>query len=248
MFRIIRAAGFAAAAVGAVLVPTLANPSMAWDAEAAPITSRYTDHAAANVDGPTLAPTVLALNTVALPHQLETRIDFSTPVAEHAVATVDTDETAKPVPAPVPPVESQAKPEPRSLKELVNDYSATEVPDAELECLAGAVYFESKGEPLVGQLAVAEVIINRATSGRFPTSWCGVVKQRSQFSFIRGGRFPAIARSSAAWRTAVAIAQIAKQELADSTAPKALFFHAKYVSPGWKLKRVAAVGNHIFYR
>ena len=246
MFRIIRAAGFAAAAIGAALVPTLANPSMAWDAEAAPITSRYTDHAAAN-DGAAISPTILALNTVALPHQLETRTDFSTPVADHAVATVKT-EVTEPTPAETSPVEQQAKPEHRSLKELVNAYSTSEVPDAELECLAGAVYFESKGEPLVGQLAVAEVIINRAESGRFPTSWCGVVKQRSQFSFIRGGRFPAIARASNAWRTAVAIAKIAKQDLADSSASKALFFHAKYVSPGWKLKRIAAVGNHIFYR
>jgi len=247
MFRIIRAAGFAAAAIGAAIVPTLANPSMAWDAHAAPITSRYTDHAAAD-DGTATAPTIVALNTVALPHQLETRIDFSTPVAGHAVATADAEVVPPPVPAETSPVEQQARPEPRSLKELVNAYSSVEVPDAELECLAGAVYFESKGEPLVGQLAVAEVIINRAKSGRFPSSWCGVVKQRSQFSFIRGGRFPAIARGSAAWRTAVAIAQIAKQDLADSTAPKALFFHAKYVSPRWKLKRVAAVGNHIFYR
>jgi spore germination cell wall hydrolase CwlJ-like protein len=76
-----------------------------------------------------------------------------------------------------------------------------------------------------------------------------VVKQRSQFSFIRGGRFPPIARSSAAWRKAVAIARIAMQDLADGPAPRALFFHATYVSPGWRgLTRVATVGNHVFYR
>jgi hypothetical protein len=136
----------------------------------------------------------------------------------------------------------------RTLAELVADHSGTQTADAQQECLAGAVYFEAKGEPLNGQLSVAEVILNRARSGRFPASACGVVKQPGQFSFIRGGRFPAIARTSLAWKRAVAIAHIAVRDLADSPAPRALFFHAKRVSPGWRLTRVAAVGNHIFYR
>jgi hypothetical protein len=154
-------------------------------------------------------------------------------------------------PAPVAelphPVEAE-KPVRRSLAELVADYSSVQTVDAQHECLAGAVYFEAKGEPLHGQLSVAEVILNRARSGRFPTSACAVVKQRGQFSFIRGGRFPAIARTSLAWKRAVAIAHIAVRDLADGPAPKALFFHAKRVSPRWRLTRVAAVGNHIFYR
>lgn len=146
------------------------------------------------------------------------------------------------------PVAEIAKPARRSLAELVADHSATQTADAQQECLAGAVYFEAKGEPLSGQLTVAEVILNRVRSGRFPASACGVVKQRGQFSFIRGGRFPAIARASLAWKRAVAIAHIAREELADGGAPRALFFHARRVSPRWKLIRVAAVGNHIFYR
>jgi spore germination cell wall hydrolase CwlJ-like protein len=117
-----------------------------------------------------------------------------------------------------------------------------------MECLAGAIYFESKGEPLAGQLAVAEVIINRTQSGRYPRTLCGVVKQPSQFSFVRGGRIPAIPRDSAHWRKAVAIAHIAVKDLADSPAAKALSFHATHVSPNWNMKRVARVGNHVFYR
>jgi N-acetylmuramoyl-L-alanine amidase len=148
---------------------------------------------------------------------------------------------------PAPAVEAE-KPARRSLAELVADHASAQTVDAQHECLAGAVYFESKGEPLHGQLSVAEVILNRARSGRFPASACGVVKQRGQFSFIRGGRFPAIARTSLAWKRAVAIAHIAVKDLADGPAPKALFFHAKRVSPRWRLTRVAAVGNHIFYR
>jgi spore germination cell wall hydrolase CwlJ-like protein len=149
--------------------------------------------------------------------------------------------------APAPAAEAE-KPPRRSLAQLVADYSGTQTDDAQRECLAGAVYFEAKGEPLHGQLSVAEVILNRARSGRFPASACGVVKQRGQFSFIRGGRFPAFGRTSLAWKRAVAIARIAVRDLADGPAPKALFFHAKRVSPGWRLTRVAAVGNHIFYR
>jgi spore germination cell wall hydrolase CwlJ-like protein len=120
--------------------------------------------------------------------------------------------------------------------------------DSELECLAGATYFESRGEPLEGQLAVAEVIINRAESGRFANSICGVVHQRGQFSFVRGGKMPSINRGSRAWREALAVAQVAQDEAWESSASDALFFHARRVSPKWRLKRVATVGNHIFYR
>lgn len=140
-------------------------------------------------------------------------------------------------------------PKPRTLKELVSAHASSDLSDEQLECLAGAVYFESKGEPLEGQLAVAEVVINRSKSGRFPTSLCGVVKQKSQFSFVRGGRIPAIPKHTPAWQKAVAIAQIATKNMAQSAVSSALFFHARYVAPGWRgLKRMAAVGNHIFYR
>jgi N-acetylmuramoyl-L-alanine amidase len=119
--------------------------------------------------------------------------------------------------------------------------------DAELECLAGAVYFESKGEPLSGQLAVANVIINRTTSGRFPRSICGVVRQPGQFSFLRGGRMPEI-RSGSQYQTALGVARVAMEKEWDNPAPDALYFHARRVSPGWGKPRVAAIGNHIFYR
>ena len=82
-----------------------------------------------------------------------------------------------------------------------------------------------------GQLAVGQVIANRSKSGRFPSSYCGVVFQRSQFSFVRGRSLPPIPRSSHQWKTAVAIAQIVDQALHVSTVPKALFFHARRVSP-----------------
>jgi spore germination cell wall hydrolase CwlJ-like protein len=102
---------------------------------------------------------------------------------------------------------------------------------------------------LAGQLAVGQVIANRANSGgRFPSSYCGVLFQRSQFSFVRGRSLPSVPRASKQWQTAVAMAKIVDKGLKASVIGNALFFHARYVSPGWRLKRVASIGNHIFYR
>lgn len=144
-------------------------------------------------------------------------------------------------------VEADA-PEAASLSELVAELSSTDLPDREAECLAGAVYFEAKGEPLDGQLAVAKTIINRTQSGRFPASICGVVMQPGQFSFVRGGGFPPIARSSRNWKNAVAISHIALNDLWDSSVDNALYFHARRVNPGWRMRKIAALGNHVFYR
>jgi len=135
------------------------------------------------------------------------------------------------------------------LANLVAQYRDDDPGSRERECLAVGIYFESKSEPLAGQLAVGEVIANRAHSGgRFPSSYCGVLFQRGQFSFVSGHSWPAISRSSRQWQNAVAIAQIVDQDLKDSGAPGALFFHAKRVSPHWRLTRVASIGNHVFYR
>ncbi|MGC4252622.1 MAG: cell wall hydrolase [Sphingobium sp.] len=135
-----------------------------------------------------------------------------------------------------------------SLAALVDAHGAPEELDGDMKCLAGAVYFESKGESLEGQLAVARVIINRAKSGRFADSLCGVVYQPSQFSFVRSGSMPPIRMGGESWREAVAIAQIAMADSWDSKAEGALFFHARRVSPGWGKTKMAAIDNHIFYR
>ena len=135
-----------------------------------------------------------------------------------------------------------------SLTSLVRANAAmSDADDSELRCLATAVYFESKGEPLNGQLAVAQVIMNRAQSGRFASTLCGVVKQPSQFSFVRRGSLPAV-RENAQWRDAVGVAQVAMKGLHKGPAADALYFHAKRVSPGWGKRPLASVGNHVFYR
>ncbi len=169
----------------------------------------------------------------------------------HAIAAPD---IAALIPEPAvvdgdaPAPEQPAAPKP--LRALVDDFAAAETPDSEIDCLAIAVYFEAKSEPLAGQLAVAEVVVNRAKSGRFPATLCGVVKQRSQFSFVRGGVLPSAPRASTQWRTAVAIARIAAEELHEPQVDdRTMFFHARHVAPAWRGRvRMASIGNHIFYR
>ena len=177
--------------------------------------------------------------------------DSSAAVAQQVAATIP---LAQPLPrgkiftlplrpAPVPP---KAQP----LSALVDAHGSGPALDAEATCLATAVYFESMGEPLEGQLAVAQVVINRARSGRYPASLCGVVKQKAQFSFVRGGRFPRIDVGREAWRKAQAIARIASASMAQVLPADVLWYHADYVAPGWgrRLARVEKIGAHIFYR
>ncbi|MBB6124094.1 cell wall hydrolase [Sphingobium subterraneum] len=136
----------------------------------------------------------------------------------------------------------------RSLDAMVAAYDTAPSLDDEGRCLAGAIYFEAKSESLIGQLAVARVVINRARSGRFASSLCGVVYQPGQFSFVRGRSMPSINQGSRDWQEAAAIAEIALDNKWENPAEGALYFHARRVSPNWGRQRVAAIDNHIFYR
>ncbi|MDB5667773.1 MAG: cell wall hydrolase [Alphaproteobacteria bacterium] len=139
----------------------------------------------------------------------------------------------------------------RPLEEQVAAYERAETDNQEQDCLASAVYFEARGESLEGQLAVAEVVMNRADSGRYPSTLCGVVEQPWQFSFVNAtGRIPNANRDSAAWRRAVAVARIAQDGVTEQLSGDCLWYHADYVSPSWgrRLNRVTKIGLHIFYR
>lgn len=166
-------------------------------------------------------------------------------LTEEVVPVFVANEVVQPLPEPTD-VESR----PASLRALVDATAIDGALSDEMRCLAGAVFFESRGEPLEGQLAVAQVVINRAASGQFPSDYCGVVYQPAQFSFVRGGRMPSIPTGTEAWRKARAIAQIAHRGLWESAADDSLYFHAKYVSPGWSRHKVAraTIDTHIFYR
>jgi spore germination cell wall hydrolase CwlJ-like protein len=175
------------------------------------------------------------------------------PVAAHANATIDAGgDRAEAVAAAQQMVQvaQAAVPRPRGLEELVDAYAGIEPANEEEECLAGAVYFEARGESLPGQLAVAEVVLNRASSGQYPTTLCQVITQPWQFSFVNAtGRIPEANRSSEAWRDAVAIARISMEKLAGNLDEDVLWYHADYVAPSWgkRLDRVDKIGAHIFY-
>lgn len=126
---------------------------------------------------------------------------------------------------------------------------------ADVDCLAKAIYYEARGETLPGQLAVAEVIINRVKSQRYPASVCGVVFQndhlrnRCQFSFACDGASDD-PPSTGAWRQARVIAFYLTTDERLSLTQSATHYHADYVEPYWaqSLVKTVQIGRHIFYR
>lgn len=138
------------------------------------------------------------------------------------------------------------------LYALVDKFSAGAPLTDEANCIAVAVYHEARGESLEGQMAVAKVIMNRAASGKYPTSWCGVVKQPWQFSFVnpRSGYMPSVDQASDSWRKALGVTRLAVANAVQSVPSECLWYHADYVAPSWgrRLTRVEKIGAHIFYR
>lgn len=132
-------------------------------------------------------------------------------------------------------------------------------------CLAQAIYHEARGEPVKGQWAVANVVLNRVASKRYPSTICGVVfqnadkgKYRCQFSFAcdgrsdMGGNGNRIVRES--WVRANVMALAAYKQFQKGHRPQtlpatALYYHTLNVSPNWSnsFQPVAAIGSHIFY-
>jgi spore germination cell wall hydrolase CwlJ-like protein len=127
--------------------------------------------------------------------------------------------------------------------------------DAEWSCLAKALYFEARGETVKGQFAVAEVILNRVDSDRYPDSVCGVVNQGSgrknacQFSFACDGRSDKMSEKGA-YEHVAKIAEVMLEGAPRSLTNGATHFHTTQVRPGWahRFPRTAKIGAHLFYR
>ncbi len=124
------------------------------------------------------------------------------------------------------------------------------------KCLANAVYFEARSEPVRGQIAVAQVVINRAFSGYYPDDICGVVYQNAhrhlscQFTFACDG-IPDIVTEQAQWERAKRIARLTLDgKLWVKEVGKATHYHASYVYPYWvrSMRRLSKIGLHSFYR
>jgi N-acetylmuramoyl-L-alanine amidase len=130
--------------------------------------------------------------------------------------------------------------------------------ESDLQCLAENVYFESRGEPLKGQYAVAEVTLNRTRAEHFPHTVCAVVHEMrwdpsrkrtvADFSWTELGALSP--EDGPAWRRAMSVATAAYDDTNDPVVPGALFYHSTRVRPGWAKSHqaVTTIGNHVFYR
>jgi len=132
--------------------------------------------------------------------------------------------------------------------------------NSERDCLAQAIYHEARGESLDGQLAVANVIVNRARSSKFPSTLCGVIYQnadkgryRCQFTFACDGRTDT-PRERSAWQRSAELAKqiyagFATGDAVGKLPGSALYYHTTAVRPSWAstYNAVATIDSHIFY-
>jgi len=127
----------------------------------------------------------------------------------------------------------------------------------QLECLARNVYYEAGSESFEGKVAVAQVTLNRANSGIFPSDLCKVVYQKnlvyekvmSQFSWYCSNPSRNNPINIEVYKESEKVAKMVMLEgFKLPSLTQAMYFHAKYVNPGWKRERVAVIGQHIFYK
>ncbi|HYP58573.1 MAG TPA: cell wall hydrolase, partial [Beijerinckia sp.] len=202
---------------------------------------------------PRQAGSTMTMRPAALNERL---MQGATPATPRATALAST----TPAPADSIPVEVVSLPgAPRPDMSARPNYAALIDQDnagREKRCLAEAIYFEARSEPEEGQAAVAQVVLNRASSGLYPASICGVVYQNRQryhgcqFSFACEGKSLRINEPDA-WHTAVRIAEAVSQgKTYLSDVGGSTHYHANYVRPRWAkaLKKMDIIGHHIFYK
>lgn len=129
-------------------------------------------------------------------------------------------------------------------------YSTNQIDPKSLNCLAKNVYFESRNQSELGQIAVARVTVNRAVSGDYPTSICGVVYQHCQFSWTCS-RKASIIIDKDSWNKSIRIARLVLAFNSYQNVVKgATYYHADSVHPSWskQMVKVGRVDDHIFYR
>jgi spore germination cell wall hydrolase CwlJ-like protein len=146
-----------------------------------------------------------------------------------------------------------------ALKEARENVSpvTAQIRQAQLDCLARNIYYEAGYEPFEGKVAVAQVTINRAESGEFPSDICRVVYQKNivyekvlcQFSWYCETATIKKPMNGPAYTESM---EVAKKVLLEGfrlpSIKDALYFHGDYINPGWKREQVAKIGRHIFYK
>lgn len=138
---------------------------------------------------------------------------------------------------------------PRQINEL-KDISEVRLNYTEKDkfCLAKNIYHETRGESEHGKRAVAQVTLNRVKSPKFKNTICGVVYERNQFSWTKNRTWRWSIPSGKAWAESQQLAdEILSKGRALDNMDGALFFHSTRIHPRWKKRRLAIIGNHIFY-
>jgi len=126
----------------------------------------------------------------------------------------------------------------------------------EVMCIATAIYFEARGEPLAGRFAVAEVVMNRMNDPRYPSDACSVVydggetRHECAFSFYCDGKSDQPDTNSVAWYSAQLIAAAVYEGRSAPVVGDATHYHAKRVHPDWANtgQQVATINDHVFYK
>lgn len=140
---------------------------------------------------------------------------------------------------------------------MTNNAVTAEVRNKQLECLARNIYYEAGGEPFEGKVAVAQVTINRANSGKFPSDICRVIYQKNviydkvvcQFSWYCESPSGLKPKNPDVYKEAELVArQVLLEGFRLPSLTQALYFHAKHINPKWDKERVATIGGHIFYK
>ena len=141
-------------------------------------------------------------------------------------------------------------------REIDPDYMTASEVEKSLDCLAMNVYREAGHEPFEGKVAVAQVTLNRVNINKFPRDVCAVVYQKSrftervicQFSWYCDSKHRNRPVDDEAYEESYRVAKMVfLEDFKLESIEKALYYHADYVNPNWKLKRIAKIGTHIFY-
>ena len=129
--------------------------------------------------------------------------------------------------------------------------------DRKVECMTRNIYYEASHEPAEGKIAVAQVVMNRAASGKFPDDVCQVIAQKTvfhsvvvcQFTWLCDGSVERRTINPAMWEESrIAAKKVLLEGFRLPSLENALFYHADYVNPRWRLDEVARIGRHIFYQ
>jgi len=141
-------------------------------------------------------------------------------------------------------------------REIDPDYMTASEVEKSLDCLAMNVCREAGHEPFEGKVAVAQVTLNRVNSNKFPRDVCAVVYQKTrftervicQFSWYCDSKHRNRPVNDEAYEESYRVAKMVfLEDFKLESIEKALYYHADYVNPNWKLKRIAKIGTHIFY-